>query len=210
MSEFKEFENPWSADNSEWFNEEQDKWFDGGEFTEWLREVPKNQLSIRKRPRWAKVYEGYPKDSSGVNDLDSVSVFSEILGNNYDRSIFTNACATRVSLGLLNGGMIVSKNFEIKNGKFKGKGFIASAIGLKDWLSRNNVWGEADEFIKGSSDITDVKKRLGSRNGIYIIIGGFNGGISGHATLWIGAIKDAFAGNNYVSYGGDVYFWELI
>ncbi len=99
---------------------------------------------------------------------------------------------------------------ENKNGKFKGKGFIASAVGLKDWLSRNNVWGEADEFIKGPSDITDVKSRLGSRNGIYIIIGGFTGGISGHATLWIGAIKDAFAGNNYVSYGGDVYFWELI
>ncbi len=32
MKEFTQFENPWSADNSEWFNEEQDKWFDGGEF----------------------------------------------------------------------------------------------------------------------------------------------------------------------------------
>ena len=36
MSEFREFENPWSADTSEWFNEEKDKWFAGGEFNEWL------------------------------------------------------------------------------------------------------------------------------------------------------------------------------
>lgn len=27
MSDFKDFENPWSADNSEWFNEERNKWF---------------------------------------------------------------------------------------------------------------------------------------------------------------------------------------
>lgn len=33
---FKEFKNPWSADNSEWFGEEKDKWFDGGEFFEAL------------------------------------------------------------------------------------------------------------------------------------------------------------------------------
>lgn len=45
MSDFKEFENPWSADNSEWFNEEKDKWFDGGEYTEWLKEVPEDDLN---------------------------------------------------------------------------------------------------------------------------------------------------------------------
>lgn len=33
MSDFKEFKNPWSADNSEWFGEEKDKWFEEGEFT---------------------------------------------------------------------------------------------------------------------------------------------------------------------------------
>ena len=38
MSDFKEFKNPWSADNSEWFGEEKDKWFEGGNNNEWLQE----------------------------------------------------------------------------------------------------------------------------------------------------------------------------
>lgn len=33
MNDFKEFDNPWSAETSEWFGEEKDKWFEGGEFT---------------------------------------------------------------------------------------------------------------------------------------------------------------------------------
>lgn len=30
MSDFKEFDNPWSADNSEWFGAEKDKWLESG------------------------------------------------------------------------------------------------------------------------------------------------------------------------------------
>lgn len=76
-------------------------------------------------------------------------------------------------------------------------------------MGRDNIWGVPNESIKGPSDIVDVKNKIGNRNGVYVIIGGFEAGISGHATLWIGVDKDAFGGNNYVSYGGDVYFWEL-
>ena len=35
MKEFTQFENPWSAETSEWFNEEEDKWFDGGFYYKW-------------------------------------------------------------------------------------------------------------------------------------------------------------------------------
>ncbi|MDD3005443.1 T6SS effector amidase Tae4 family protein [Flavobacterium sp.] len=203
MSDFKEFKNPWSAENSEWFGEEKEKWgIDlslSGTFTK----------KVQIRPKWAKVYTGYPKNNSGTDDENADIVFKSILGDNYDRETFTNACATRVSLGLLNGGVTVKKDFLIQKGEFKGKGFIASAINLKDWLSRSEVWGNADEEIQGPSDLVDVKSAIDNRNGIYIIIGGFGGGVSGHATLWIGTQKDAFGGHNYVSYGGSVYFWEL-
>ncbi len=47
MSDFKEFKNPWSAENSEWFGEEKDKWFDGGEYNEWLSEVPENKVKSK-------------------------------------------------------------------------------------------------------------------------------------------------------------------
>lgn len=110
---------------------------------------------------------------------------------------------------MLNGGVTVIKDFIIQKGEFKGKGFIASAINLKKWLSRSEVWGNADKEIQGPSDLVDVKSAIDNRNGIYIIIGGFGGGVSGHATLWIGSEKDAFGGHNYISYGGSIYFWEL-
>ena len=48
MSDFKEYENPWDAENSEWSNEEKEKWFDDGEFTEWLKEVPDDSILLEK------------------------------------------------------------------------------------------------------------------------------------------------------------------
>ncbi|WP_430613172.1 T6SS effector amidase Tae4 family protein [Flavobacterium sp. JP2137] len=204
MSDFKEFDNPWSAENSEWFGEEVNKW---GIDSSFFQNTTTSQN--KKRPSWSKVFEGYPKDESGTDDRSAEAVFTSILGDNYDRNTFTNACATRVSLGLLNGGMTVKKDFIVQKGKFKGKGFIASAVNLKNWLSRSEVWGDADEEIKGPSDVMDVKKTIGEKNGIYIILGGFSSGISGHATLWIGGEKNAFGGHNYISYGGTIYFWEL-
>ncbi len=167
---------------------------------------------ITSRPKWVKVYEGYPKNDAGTDNKSADLVFKSILGDNYDRGIFSNACATRVSLGLLNGCMTVKKDFIIQQGEFKGKGFVASAANLKKWLSE--IWSKgdekgADEKIEGPSDIIDVKNIIGERNGVYVILGGFGGGVSGHATLWIGANKDVVGGHNYVSYGGTIYFWEL-
>ncbi|AIL45478.1 MULTISPECIES: T6SS effector amidase Tae4 family protein [Elizabethkingia] len=170
------------------------------------------RTSVRiKRPSWKDVYEGYPK--SGNNDRSADLVFSALLGENYDRKTFANACATRVSLGLLNGKMSVRKDFEIQKGDFKGKGFIASAGSLKKWLEKESVWGAPDVEVPGPSNITAVANKINEgkiKNGVYIIIGGFGGGVTGHATLWIGANKDVIGGHNYVDYGGSVYFWELI
>ncbi|OXA85892.1 T6SS effector amidase Tae4 family protein [Flavobacterium hercynium] len=166
------------------------------------------------RPSWKDVYEGYPKNATNTDDLPATTIFTDLLGSNYDKAIFGNACATRVSLGLLNGKMVVKTAFKITNKKhaFYNKGFQTSASGLQTWLSKKDVWGEADVIVKGPSDISTVASKINDKtikNGVYIILGGFGGGISGHATLWIGANKNVIGGHNYVDYGGTVYFWEL-
>lgn len=208
-----EYKNPWGAGGKFWPPKWQDnKWVasaDGARKEAEEQEESKKKTKLQTRPPWNKVFEGYPKNEAGNDDQNAVEVFTSILGENYDRDIFTNACATRVSLGLLNGGTNVEKNFLIQKGKFKGKGFIASAIGLKKWLSRSDVWGSPDNTIEGPTDLVDVQKFIGNKNGVYIILGGFSADISGHATLWIGATKNAFGGHNYISYGGTVNFWEL-
>ncbi|MGH1517436.1 T6SS effector amidase Tae4 family protein [Chryseobacterium sp. JK1] len=165
-----------------------------------------------KRPSWKKVYEGYPR--SGNNDKPANLVFSEILGDSYDKKIFGNACATRVSLGLINGGMTVKTAFRITNKKhaFFNKGFQTSVSGLYNWLSKKEIWGAADIKVTGPSDINTVANKINEgriKNGVYIILGGFGDGISGHATLWIGSHRNVIGGHDYVSYGGTVYFWEL-
>jgi hypothetical protein len=164
---------------------------------------------LKNRPRWADVYRGYPKINNGQDDMLAPDVFKSILGENYDRTIFTNACATRVSLGLLEGKMKVKADFLIAKGKFKGKGFIASAKNLQEWLSKSSVWGDSDEYIENPSSLTDVQNIIGNRNGVYIIIGGFGAGISGHATLWVGTRKNTIGEHNYADNGGNIYFWEL-
>lgn len=165
-----------------------------------------------KRPSWKDVYNGYPK--SGNDDRPATEVFPELLGKDYDKKIFGNACATRVSLGLINGGMKVKTAFKITNKKhiFYDKGFQTSAGGLQAWLIKKDVWGAPDVTITGPSNITAVASKINEgriKNGIYIILGGFGDGISGHATLWIGNNRNVIGGHNYVDYGGTVYFWEL-
>ena len=48
MSDFKEFKNPWSAESSEWFGEEKDKWFEGGEFNEWIQDKNNQETTTKK------------------------------------------------------------------------------------------------------------------------------------------------------------------
>lgn len=112
-------------------------------------------------------------------------------------------------LGPLNGGMNVPKDFLIIKGEYKGKGFIASALGLKKCLSKNPVWGLADEEIQRPTDLSTVQSEKDGKNGVYIILGGFASDITGQATLWVGDDNNVIGGHHYFDYGGTVYSWEL-
>lgn len=78
MNDFKEFENPWSADNSEWFNEENDKWFDGGEYTEWLKEVPVDEEIIQEKEERTKGGYVYSHDGVSYGKLTNTGYSDEI------------------------------------------------------------------------------------------------------------------------------------
>ena len=183
----------------------------------------------KKRPKWAEVYAGYPKTDDGTNDIPSKKVFAEVFGENdyyfpNEECIYTelkkggvkidmkNACATRVSLGLINAKVKIKTEFRILNPKNpnKDKGIIVNAKLLKNFLTEE--WGEADVIIsKRPKTLNEVAGEInagGERNGVYIILGGFRPPINGHATLWIGAKGDAIGKHSYVN-AGTVYFWEL-
>jgi len=176
-----------------------------------------------RRPKWEDVYGGYPKITKDGSEMDMYTddVFKYILGSNYDRKLFNNGGAARISVSLIEAGMDVKKDFLVQDGsEFKKKliqknsengnkriGFIASAKNLQEWLS--SVWGKADVEIKGKTTIEDVQAAINGRNGVYIILGGFDSGASGATTLWLGSSNDALGGLNYVYKGGTVYFWEL-
>jgi len=183
----------------------------------------------KKRPKWTEVYAGYPKTDDGTNDIPSKKVFAEVFGENdfyfpKEECIYTklgkkgvkidmkNACATRVSLGLINAKMKVMAEFNILNSKNpnKGKGIIVNAKLLKNFLTEE--WGEADVIIsKRPKTLNEVAGEInagGERNGVYIILGGFRPPINGHATLWIGADRDVIGKHSYVN-ADTIYFWEL-
>ncbi len=169
-------------------------------------DISKNQTYIY-RPKWIDVYEGYPKTNVG-GDLPSPDVFISVFGPQYDTQKFQNACATRVSLGMLNANIKFEKpEFIVQVGEYKGKGFMTSAEKLK--IEITNYFGDADIIIKKPVSLDAVQAKLGSKNGIYIILGGFNPGITGHSTLWIGKNKNVIGGNHYVNINSEIYFWEL-
>lgn len=160
---------------------------------------------------------GYPKTSPAQfgdlpNDLATDQVFTAIFGKDYDKNTFSNACATRVSLGLLNGGVKLSRvayNITNPTHRFINKGIETSAKNLKDTLSKNTHWGETDVIICKPTSLQEVANIIGKRNGVYFIIGGFGGSVSGHTTLWIEKFGNVIGGHHYISSGGSIYFWEL-
>ncbi|WP_297976474.1 T6SS effector amidase Tae4 family protein [uncultured Capnocytophaga sp.] len=181
----------------------------------------------KKRPKWIDVYRGYPKIEDGTDDLPGDEVFSKVFGDLYhkdDSSLHTkkgsiifmeNACATRVSLGLLEGGVnIKNPDFYVQNEKEKsiyGKPIIVKASKLESFLTKE--WGEADKIITSFSKVEEVVDEInseGEKNGIYIILGGnFSPEVTGHASLWVGAEKNVIGGNDYAEVGETIYFWEL-
>jgi hypothetical protein len=183
---------------------------------------------VVSRPRWEDVYNGYPMQHRGTydeRDETKEQVFRSILGEKYDTKTFNNACATRVSIALINAHMTVRRDFRVQVGEHAGKGFIASASELHRWLSEPDNWNTADitvdksdkNMFPGKTNLEIIREKIGGRKGVYIILGGFKNGITGHATLWtgndvVGGKDEGVDDNTYSSHidkGATVYFWEL-
>lgn len=163
------------------------------------------------RPGWKEVYAGYPKVNEGTmheNDLPANDVFLSVLGEDYDRSVFSNACATRISIALNHSGLNVKKDFMIGQGPLMGKGMIASALNLKNWLSSSQVLGEPDVVIKKPQSLEELRSAIGTKKGIYVLESDDYNWASGHATLWYDG--HAIGNHDYYSHAKEIYFWELI
>lgn len=162
-----------------------------------------------KRPKWDDVYHGYPKVNPGTpyeNDLPAPKVFTSIFGANYDKVTFGNACATRLSLGLINAKIKVKTEYSIAEGPNKGKGIIVSAVNMGNWLKDKQL-GKPDEKIENPKSFNEVANKIGKRRGIYILISNDSRWASGHATLWHDG--NAIGGHNYYEHAKVIYFWEL-
>ncbi|EGZ45371.1 T6SS effector amidase Tae4 family protein [Neisseria wadsworthii] len=162
-------------------------------------------MAVQKRPSWASVYAGYPKTASG--DLPAAQVFASVFGSGYDTRTFANACATRLSLGLLNAGIQPRKEFPIKEGKFKGKSVTTSAVNMVNWLK--SYFGTPDVTVENPLNKEAVETKIGNRKGIYAMLPKSNAafGASGHVTLWHN--RNAVGNNHYTEYARIIYFWEL-
>lgn len=164
------------------------------------------------KPKFQDVLDGYPLNRLRTDDMSTHEVFEMVFGKNYDRTLFTNACATRVCVGLNEAGIDVRKDFIGQTGKMKGKGVIASAIKLRKWLTFK--FGEADLVLKNPKDFAEVSKAINGRQGIYIMHpkkGAFSSAsITGHATLWVGGTYNNAVGlHNYIQEAKSIYFWSL-
>jgi len=63
MGDCKEFDNSWSADNSEWFGEEKEKWFDSGKAASNSEEQVKTRkvrIVITSKEIGEGLVRGYP------------------------------------------------------------------------------------------------------------------------------------------------------
>jgi hypothetical protein len=116
-----------------------------------------------------------------------------------------------VSIALIESEMKLMAHFLVQTGKHAGKGFIASARRLKEFLEDPKIWGPADETIPGTSSRAEVEGRMRGRNGVYIMLGEGSEGVKDHATLWLGGKKDVVGGGDksQIGKGGTIYFWEL-
>lgn len=170
-----------------------------------------NSFVSHGRPSWAAVYEGYPKINAGTpseNDQPAYEVFESIFGEGYDNSLFSNACATRVSIALNHAKVPVKADFKIQIGNYKGKGIITSAAKLKNWLSLPEVLGKADIIIKNPQSFDELSSVLGAKKGLYILESDNYNWATGHATLWYDG--HALGNHDYYSHAKEIHFWELI
>ena len=139
------------------------------------------------RPKWEDVYAGYPKNADGTDDLPAPQVFKKVFGDLYDETTqkistsngvhttLENACATRISMALINAKYYFNEgNFNGQTGAYKSKKIITQVRYLKDTLLSAPAFGDPDVVIKtsqspylnknGKITLSDVKSRIGNKN----------------------------------------------
>jgi len=165
------------------------------------------------RPRWEDVLAGYPIYRDILEDVDMPAdkVFKSIFGENYNNNIYTNACATRISIALLKSNVTIDKVegvplTEITHGELKGKKVILAADGMESWLEKK--WGNSEFKIIKPGSIDKIRAEFSGKKGIYVMhpISQEEFGATGHCTLWIG---DKVIGDHYAEKAYYVRLWEL-
>jgi hypothetical protein len=157
------------------------------------------------RPSWAGVYRGYPLTASGA-EIEAENVFRSLFGDNYDPS-YKNACASRVSIALLNAGVTIDEGTRVTHGALAGKRVILGASDMNDWLIRK--WGKADFSVSQPRSEKDLQAKFLNKKGVYVMIPHYPSrfGATGHCTLWTG--QDVI-GHHYANDSAyAAYLWEL-
>ncbi|GIZ16594.1 type VI secretion system amidase effector protein Tae4 [Capnocytophaga catalasegens] len=192
-----------------------------------IYEEQQSQSIIIKRPKWEDVYNSYPKNEVGDDDISGPEFYKMIYGNRYDTETklldkkisLYNGCAGKVSMALTLANFPIrtisgvgGSDFIASEGKMKGKGFISTASKMKKWL--DVVWKkDGDYHIDNPESINDLYNLVGDKKGIYLMlaIDSSTFGASGHVTLWTGEADEeyVFGGHHYDESAKSMYFWEL-
>ncbi len=164
----------------------------------YINDINKPKYPQQALPTWAKVFEGYPsvRYSDGTyGDLPATQVYEKIggpLGDEAKRNpnSYTNACAARVSMGLINAGInipnIPGSTYEGAGGKF----YFISAEKLYDFVTQtfagNYTWLSGGN---GPVSPSAFKSYTSGAHGLYLMrpTNPNQFKATGHATLFDGS-----------------------
>lgn len=159
-------------------------------------------------------------------------MFSSVFGSIYNPTEETieingkkismiNACATRMSLALLNANYNLNskRDFLCQTGKYRGKGIITKIKKMRDYLFESI--GSPDIFISTEDEKSpyygrtrqiseeEVRKIIGYKNGIYLVYRpGAYTDANGHVSLWLKREMNTID-NPDTGVIGELCFWEL-
>ncbi|WP_336951658.1 T6SS effector amidase Tae4 family protein [Acinetobacter sp. AS167] len=170
---------------------------------------------IANRPSWAAVSSFY---QDLANTMSTDELFIELFGPDYNRGVFNNSCATRVSVALLHAGVKdVGREYNVQYGEFKSKGITVSAVNMRKLLQKKWNSPEVPSFkTEATTTLADLQREIGGRKGVFSFVSSDQRsfGASGHITIWDGTDvihgtskypNQAYADGNL----GTVCLWEL-
>lgn len=145
MAQFEEYNNPWSAENSEWYNEGNDRWYNNNEFGIKVANSTQNQTS--------KIGSALICYGLGA-ELVNFKVFSDALKKNHLTNKYDSAnieivkTKTRIDLldAIINSGLSNIKELHIFSHSIGGGLFL----GYHDQTLNNN----RETFIKNNPNYT--------------------------------------------------------